>query len=77
MSGNIKRRKGVEPEKAQPVYNALLTLLASSKYLPGNTFNMGKTSCTIGIVQRKKALVHKDKGPKRVVAMQAKQPRRR
>jgi hypothetical protein len=36
---------------------------------------MDKTGCAIGDVQRKKVLVHKEKGKKRAWALQAKQPR--
>ena len=70
---NVKQPKGVVPEKVQPFYDALSTLLASNKYLPQNIHNMDKTGCAFGDVQRKKVLVHKDTGAKRAVAMQAKQ----
>jgi transposase-like protein len=74
-SRNIKRLEGVVSKKVQPFYDAISTLLATNKYLPQQIHNMDETGCAIGNMQRKKVLVHKDKGAKWAVALPAKQPR--
>ena len=53
-SCNIKRLEDVVPEKVQPFYDALSTLLATNKYLPWHIHNMDKTGCAIGNVSARR-----------------------